>query len=40
MHTLLDQDRQMVVKQREDLVHRPRLMLINYAATQVRWWCA
>ena len=27
MHTFLDQDRQVVVKQREGLVHKPRLML-------------
>jgi phenylpropionate dioxygenase-like ring-hydroxylating dioxygenase large terminal subunit len=38
MHTFLDQDRQVVVKQREGLVHRPRLMLINDADTQARWW--
>jgi phenylpropionate dioxygenase-like ring-hydroxylating dioxygenase large terminal subunit len=34
----LDQDRQVVVRQREGLVHRPRLMLINDADTQARWW--
>jgi hypothetical protein len=38
MHTFLDQDRQVVVKQREGLVHQPRLMLINDADTQARWW--
>ena len=38
MHTFLDQDRQVVVKQREGLVHKPRLMLINDADTQARWW--
>jgi hypothetical protein len=38
MHTFLDQDRQVVVKQREGLVHNPRLMLINDADTQARWW--
>jgi len=34
----LDQDRKVVVRQREGLVHRPRLMLINDADTQARWW--
>jgi phenylpropionate dioxygenase-like ring-hydroxylating dioxygenase large terminal subunit len=38
MHTFLDQDRQVVVKQHEGLVHKPRLMLINDADTQARWW--
>jgi phenylpropionate dioxygenase-like ring-hydroxylating dioxygenase large terminal subunit len=38
MRIFLDQDRQVVVKQREGLVHRPRLMLINDADTQARWW--
>jgi phenylpropionate dioxygenase-like ring-hydroxylating dioxygenase large terminal subunit len=38
MHVFLDQDRQVVVKQREGLVHKPRLMLINDADTQARWW--
>jgi phenylpropionate dioxygenase-like ring-hydroxylating dioxygenase large terminal subunit len=38
MHTFLDQDRRVVVKQREGLVHKPRLMLINDADTQARWW--
>jgi phenylpropionate dioxygenase-like ring-hydroxylating dioxygenase large terminal subunit len=38
MRIFLDQDRQVVVRQREGLVHRPRLMLINDADTQARWW--
>jgi phenylpropionate dioxygenase-like ring-hydroxylating dioxygenase large terminal subunit len=38
MHTFLGQDRDVVVKQREGLVHNPRLMLINDADTQARWW--
>jgi phenylpropionate dioxygenase-like ring-hydroxylating dioxygenase large terminal subunit len=38
MHIFLGQDRQVVVKQREGLVHKPRLMLINDADTQARWW--
>ena len=38
MRTFLDQDRQVVVRQREGLVHAPRLMLINDADTQARWW--
>jgi len=38
MHIFLGQDRDVVVKQREGLVHRPRLMLINDADTQARWW--
>jgi hypothetical protein len=38
MHTFLGQDRDVVVKQREGLVHKPRLMLINDADTQARWW--
>jgi phenylpropionate dioxygenase-like ring-hydroxylating dioxygenase large terminal subunit len=38
MRTFLDQDRQVVVRQREGLVHGPRLMLINDADTQARWW--
>src|SRR5262249_24076700 len=37
MHTFLGQDRDVVVKQREGLVHQPRLMLINDADTQARW---
>ncbi len=27
-----------MVKQREGLVHKPRLMLIDDANTQARWW--
>jgi phenylpropionate dioxygenase-like ring-hydroxylating dioxygenase large terminal subunit len=38
MRIFLDQDRQVVVRQREGLVHRPKLMLINDADTQARWW--
>jgi phenylpropionate dioxygenase-like ring-hydroxylating dioxygenase large terminal subunit len=38
MRIFLDQDRRVVVLQREGLVHRPRLMLINDADTQARWW--
>lgn len=38
MHTFLGQDRRVVVQQREGLLHRPRLMLINDADTQARWW--
>ena len=38
MHTFLDQDRRVVVQQREGLVHKPKLMLINDADTQARWW--
>jgi phenylpropionate dioxygenase-like ring-hydroxylating dioxygenase large terminal subunit len=38
MHTFLGQDRDVVVKQREGLIHKPRLMLINDADTQARWW--
>ncbi len=38
MRIFLNQDRQVVVWQREGLVHRPRLMLINDADTQARWW--
>jgi phenylpropionate dioxygenase-like ring-hydroxylating dioxygenase large terminal subunit len=38
MHAFLDQDRQVVIKQREGLAHKPRLMLINDADTQARWW--
>jgi phenylpropionate dioxygenase-like ring-hydroxylating dioxygenase large terminal subunit len=38
MHIFLGQDREVVVKQREGLVHKPRLMLINDADTQARWW--
>jgi phenylpropionate dioxygenase-like ring-hydroxylating dioxygenase large terminal subunit len=38
MHTFLGQDRRVVVLQREGLVHSPKLMLINDADTQARWW--
>lgn len=38
MRVFLDQDRRVVVQQREGLVHGPRLMLINDADTQARWW--
>ncbi|HMO29864.1 aromatic ring-hydroxylating dioxygenase subunit alpha [Enterovirga sp.] len=38
MTVFLDQDRRVVVQQREGLVHQPRLMLINDADTQARWW--
>jgi len=38
MHIFLGQDREVVVRQREGLVHKPRLMLINDADTQARWW--
>ena len=38
MHAFLGQDRAVVVRQREGLVHKPRLMLINDADTQARWW--
>jgi phenylpropionate dioxygenase-like ring-hydroxylating dioxygenase large terminal subunit len=38
MTVFLDQDRRVVVQQREGLLHGPRLMLINDADTQARWW--
>ncbi len=38
MTVFLDQDRTVVVQQREGLVHHPQLMLINDADTQARWW--
>ncbi len=38
MHTFLGQDRRVVVQQREGLQYKPRLMLINDADTQARWW--
>lgn len=38
MRVFLDQDRVVVVQQREGLVHGPKLMLINDADTQARWW--
>ena len=38
MRVFLDQDRRVVVLQREGLLHGPKLMLINDADTQARWW--
>ena len=38
MHIFLGQDREVAALQHEGLVHRPRLMLINDADTQARWW--
>lgn len=38
MTVFLDQDRRVVVQQRDGLLHGPRLMLINDADTQARWW--
>ena len=38
MKVFLDQDRRVVIQQREGLKHNPRLMLINDADTQGRWW--
>ena len=38
MTTFLDQDRRVVIQQREGLLHSPKLMLINDADTQARWW--
>jgi phenylpropionate dioxygenase-like ring-hydroxylating dioxygenase large terminal subunit len=38
MHIFLGQDRKVAARQHEGLVHRPRLMLINDADTQARWW--
>ncbi|QCK86352.1 aromatic ring-hydroxylating dioxygenase subunit alpha [Phreatobacter aquaticus] len=38
MRTFLDQDRVVVIQQREGLIHKPNLMLINDADTQARWW--
>lgn len=38
MHVFLNQDRQVVVRQREGLIHDPKLMLIPDADTQGRWW--
>ena len=38
MTVFLDQDRRVVVQQHEGLVHGPKLMLINDADTQARWW--
>lgn len=38
MRVFLDQDRRVVIQQREGLLHEPKLMLINDADTQARWW--
>lgn len=38
MRVFLDQDRVVVIRQREGLVHDPALMLVNDADTQARWW--
>lgn len=38
MTVFLDQDRRVVVQQREGLKYNPKLMLINDADTQGRWW--
>lgn len=38
MRVFLDQDRVAVIRQREGLVYAPRLMMINDADTQARWW--
>lgn len=38
MRVFLDQDRRVVVQQREGLLFDPKLMLINDADTQARWW--
>lgn len=38
MTVFLDQDRVVVVRQREGLEAKPKLMLINDADTQARWW--
>ena len=38
MRVFLDQDRVVVVQQREGLEYDPKLMLINDADTQARWW--
>ena len=34
----LNQDRDVAVQQREGLEYEPKLMLINDANTQARWW--
>ena len=34
----LNQDRDIAVQQREGLLYEPKLMLINDANTQARWW--
>jgi phenylpropionate dioxygenase-like ring-hydroxylating dioxygenase large terminal subunit len=38
MRVFLDQDRVVVVRQREGLMTAPKVMLINDADTQARWW--
>ena len=38
MRIFLDQDRLVVVRQREGLMSAPKLMLVNDADTQARWW--
>ena len=38
MNVFLGQDRVAVVRQREGLVWEPKLMMINDADTQARWW--
>ncbi len=38
MNVFLGQDRRVVIQQREGLVYNPKLMLINDADTQGRWW--
>jgi phenylpropionate dioxygenase-like ring-hydroxylating dioxygenase large terminal subunit len=38
MRIFLDQDRVVVVRQREGILASPKLMLINDADTQARWW--
>ena len=38
MRVFLDQDRVVVQRQREGLLTSPKVMLINDADTQARWW--
>ncbi|WP_430513594.1 Rieske 2Fe-2S domain-containing protein [Pannonibacter phragmitetus] len=38
MNVFLGQDRRVVIQQREGLEYNPKLMLINDADTQGRWW--
>ena len=38
MRAFLKQDRDVVVMQQESLAHDPRLMLINDADTQAKWY--
>lgn len=38
MRVFLDQDRVVVIRQREGLMTAPKVMLINDADTQARWW--